>query len=104
MRIAFGKEWLDAAPFASWLALTFVAEFAKLPANCIIQYRKHFGEALIWESAISVTRYALALPILWAGNASAAIAVFSLVGLVGGLAFSARVLQQNWKAPVLNLS
>ena len=103
IRLAFGIKWLDAVPFANWLALTFVAEFAKLPASCIIQYRRHFGQAIAWEASIALARYGVALPFLWSGNANAAIAAFSLVGLVGGLAFTARVFQQNWQGPVASV-
>ena len=90
--LLLGEKWRQAATMAAWLGIGITADVMKIPAMCLLQSRAGHRSILVWEALIAVARYGAALPYLSRGDVITAIAIFSLIGFVGWVSFSAYCL------------
>lgn len=87
--LLLGEEWRLAGAMAAWLGIGITADVAKIPAMCLLQSRACQRSILIWEATIVAVRYGAMLPFLARGDVITAVAIFSLVGFLGWMSFSA---------------
>jgi O-antigen/teichoic acid export membrane protein len=85
--ILMGSHWQLAGAIAGWMILGVLADFFKVPLQCLMQSRMLQHRILLWEVAVFVVRYAAALPFLVDGENLRAVAAFSGVGLAGWVSF-----------------
>jgi len=82
-----GSHWQLAGTIAGWMVLGVLADFFKVPLQCLMQSQTLQHRILLWEGAVFVVRYAAALPFLIDGDNLKAVAAFSGVGLAGWASF-----------------
>ncbi len=83
-----GPNWGMAGVLAGWLSIGILADACKVPAMCLLQFQGRQRTILIWEACIVTGRYTLAIPLLIAGDTSAAVAAFAITGAISWTLFS----------------
>lgn len=83
-----GPAWRAAGTIAGWMAIGILGDLSKIPAMCLLQSHHHHRTIFAWESVLLVLRYGTAIPFLLRGDHIAAIAAFSVLGLLGWLTFT----------------
>ncbi len=83
-----GPKWGEAGIIAGYLAIGILADACKVPAICLLQYQGRQRTVMVWEASIVIARYCLAIPLLIAGDITAAVAAFAITGAAGWSLFS----------------
>ncbi len=82
-----GQNWKVAGAIAGLMAVGILGDVIKIPALCLLQRNNRQRKILTWEMIVVVVRYSIVIPLLIQGKTFEAIAIFSVLGLIGWFSF-----------------